>query len=219
MKSPGTRRTGVDQASAHARPIAAAEHKPGPTPARLTEHAADRRYGRTALRSRPQGDRRGAPDSRDSTTDNTGLQGLRRSCAFAVVAVGCKWQERACPVTHRERRPCAPSVDLVQIAGVNHVARRAPRRRSPATGCPRCLPRRWPCLRDRAGHLRRPPRSRKQRTGSGLEVGADQEHHEVTVDLGRVAADQALGHRFGPRHCRTHRNGRRSMRDTDPANT
>jgi hypothetical protein len=44
-------------------------------------------------RSRTQGDRRGAPDSRDSTTDNTGLQGLRRWCAFVVVAVGLQLAE------------------------------------------------------------------------------------------------------------------------------
>jgi hypothetical protein len=43
----------------------------------------------------PRGDRRGAPNSRDSTTKHTGLQGLRRSCAFAVVAVGSKRQETA----------------------------------------------------------------------------------------------------------------------------
>jgi hypothetical protein len=99
MTSSETRRTGVDHASADARPIAPAEHKPGPTPARLTEHSSDRRYGRTALRSRPQGDRRGAPNSRDSTTKHTGLPELRRSCAFAVVAVGCKWQQTACSVS------------------------------------------------------------------------------------------------------------------------
>jgi hypothetical protein len=29
-------------------------------------------------------------------------------------------------------------------------------------------------------------------------VGADQEHREVAVDLGRVAADRAFGRRFGP---------------------
>jgi hypothetical protein len=80
----------LDQASADARPIAPTEHKPGPTPARLTEPAPGRRYGRAALRSRAQGDRRGAPSSRDSTTKHTGLQGLRRSCAFAVVALR-KW--------------------------------------------------------------------------------------------------------------------------------
>ena len=88
MTSTETRRTGVAQASAHARPVVPAQHTPGPTPARLTEHAPDRRYGRLARRSRPQGDPRGAPDSRDSTTKHTGLPELRRPFGFAVVAVG-----------------------------------------------------------------------------------------------------------------------------------
>jgi hypothetical protein len=43
MTSSETRRTGVDQASTDARPIAATGHNPGPTPAWLTEHAPDRR--------------------------------------------------------------------------------------------------------------------------------------------------------------------------------
>jgi hypothetical protein len=124
---------------AHALPIAAAEHKPGPTPARLTEHPPDRRYGRTALRSRPQGDRRGAPDSRDSTTKHTGLQGLPCSCGFAVVAVGWKRQYAAYAATHHEWRPRAPSGDLVRVTGGSCVGggtrldrslpRRCPRRR------------------------------------------------------------------------------------------
>jgi hypothetical protein len=74
------------------------EHKPGPTPARLTEQRliADISLG---PRSRSQGDRRGAPNSRDSTTKHTGLKGLPRSCAFAVVAVGHKRQQTACSVS------------------------------------------------------------------------------------------------------------------------
>src|SRR5262249_31557776 len=46
-------------------------------------------------------------------------QRLRRSCAFAVVAVGYKWPETAYAATRRERHLRPPSVDLVQISGSN----------------------------------------------------------------------------------------------------
>jgi hypothetical protein len=42
-------------------------------------------------------------------------------------AVGCSGRKRAHAATGRERRPCAPCVDLVQIAGANCLAYRAPR--------------------------------------------------------------------------------------------
>jgi hypothetical protein len=89
------RRTGVAQAGAHARPIAAAEHKParhqrGSPSIRLIADMVGLHFAHD-----PRGDRRGAPNSRDSTTKHTGLQGLRRPCAFAVTAVGCKRQETA----------------------------------------------------------------------------------------------------------------------------
>jgi hypothetical protein len=55
-----------------------------------------------------------------STTEYTGLQQLQRSCAFAVVAVSCR---RWVAARHHERRPGAPSVEVVQVAGGNRVAR------------------------------------------------------------------------------------------------
>jgi hypothetical protein len=75
----------------------------------------------------PRGDRRGAPNSRDSTTKHTGPQGLQRSYAFAVVAVASKQEETAYAATHRDLRPRAMSVDLVQVAGGSFSWRVAPR--------------------------------------------------------------------------------------------
>lgn len=62
---------------------------------------------RTAHPLRLRGPTELSPPSWGPTTDNTGLQGLRRSCAFAVVAVGYNWRETPRAPTRRERRPCA----------------------------------------------------------------------------------------------------------------
>jgi hypothetical protein len=83
---------------------------------------------RLITRRRGGGPPSGAHRSWGSTADNTGLQGLRRSCGFAVVAVASKQERPRTTATHGKRRPCAPSIERVQVADGNQVARRGPGR-------------------------------------------------------------------------------------------